>query len=256
LELNYKEFGQGDPIIILHGLFGTLDNWQTIAKKLAEKNTVFILDQRNHGKSPHTEEFNYNLLAEDLYSFMTDHWIYSAIIIGHSMGGKVAMQFAMNNPDMVEKLIVIDVAPVQYERGHDTVFEALDAIDLNTLQNRKDAEIILNTKLNNDFGTVQFLLKNLSRDAENVKYEWKMNYNVLKSKYAEIIKPIEFIQPFEAPTLFVRGSKSDYILDAYWDNIKIGFPKAKLTTIADAGHWVHADKPLELFTVLENFIST
>jgi esterase len=256
LELNYKEFGQGDPIIILHGLFGTLDNWQTIAKKLAEKNTVFILDQRNHGKSPHTEEFNYNLLAEDLYSFMTDHWIYSAIIIGHSMGGKVAMQFAMNNPDMVEKLIVIDVAPVQYERGHDTVFEALDAIDLNTLQNRKDAEIILNNKLNNDVGTVQFLLKNLSRDAENVKYEWKMNYNVLKSKYAEIIKPIEFIQPFEAPTLFVRGSKSDYILDAYWDNIKIGFPEAKLTTIADAGHWVHADKPLELFSVLENFINS
>jgi esterase len=255
LELNYKEFGQGDPIIILHGLFGTLDNWQTIAKKLAEKNTVFIVDQRNHGKSPHTEEFNYNLLAEDLYNFMTDHWIYSAIIIGHSMGGKVAMQFAMNNPDMVEKLIVIDVAPVQYERGHDAVFEALDTIDLNTLQNRKDAEIILNNKLNNDVGTVQFLLKNLSRDAENVKYEWKMNYNVLKSKYAEIIKPIEFIQPFEAPTLFVRGSKSDYILDTYWDNIKIGFPEAKLTTIADAGHWVHADKPQELFSVLENFIS-
>ncbi len=256
MELNYKEFGQGDPIIILHGLFGTLDNWQTIAKKFAANHTVFILDQRNHGNSPHSDAFNYSILTEDLYQFMTDHWIYNAIIIGHSMGGKVAMQFAMNYPDMVEKLIVIDVAPVQYKRGHDAVFNALDAINLDTLQNRKEAELILNDKLDNDTGTVQFLLKNLSRDAHNSKYEWKMNYEVLKLKYEEVIKPILFDQPFEAPTLFVKGAKSDYILDEYWEYIKKGFPNAQLISIADAGHWVHADKPAELLIEIDTFIES
>ena len=117
LELNYKEFGQGEPLIILHGLFGTLDNWQTIAKKLAEHYTVFIVDQRNHGRSPHHADFNYQLMAEDLRDFMEARWAYQATVIGHSMGGKTAMQFALTYPDMVEKLVVVDIGPQQYVGG-------------------------------------------------------------------------------------------------------------------------------------------
>ena len=130
LELNYKTFGQGAPIVILHGLFGTLDNWQTIARQLAETHAVFILDQRNHGRSPHAEPQDYPTLAEDLRHFMESHWMYDgAHIIGHSMGGKTAMQFALLHPDMVKKLVVVDIAPKAYEGTHYEIFEALQTLD-------------------------------------------------------------------------------------------------------------------------------
>ena len=147
MELNYKEFGQGDPILILHGLFGTLDNWQTIAKQLATNYSVFIIDQRNHGRSPHMDELDYPLMAEDLYQFMETHWIYKAYIIGHSMGGKTAMQFALNYPDMVEKLVVVDIAPKTYEAGHQTIFEALFSLDLEKIESRKEADEVLQKKI-------------------------------------------------------------------------------------------------------------
>lgn len=122
MELNYKEFGQGDPLIILHGLFGTLDNWQTIAKKLAKHYSVYLIDQRNHGRSPHHDEFDYVVMAEDLHEFMESQWIYKAHILGHSMGGKTAMQFAMEYPDMIDQLIIIDIAPKKYQGGHQLIF--------------------------------------------------------------------------------------------------------------------------------------
>ena len=181
IDLNYKEFGLGEPVIILHGLFGTLDNWQTIAKKLSDHFTVFILDLRNHGRSPQTDDdFNYQVLADDLAEFMQDHWIYEARIVGHSMGGKVAMEFALNHPDSVKKLVVIDIAPKDYRSGHDDIFDALIDIDLSTLTDRKEAETYLMNVLNNEVETVQFLLKNLSRqtESEGGGYEWKMNLPV------------------------------------------------------------------------------
>lgn len=256
IDLNYKEFGLGEPVIILHGLFGTLDNWQTIAKKLSEEHTVFILDLRNHGRSPHTDdEFTYQLLADDLAEFMQDHWIYEARIVGHSMGGKVAMQFALNHSDSVKKLAVIDIAPKQYASGHENIFKALYGIDLETLEDRKEAEDYLMQTLNNDYGTVQFLLKNLSRrsDTEGGGFEWKMNLDVLHRDYENILRPPTGT-PFMKPTTFIRGAQSDYIKNEDWTQIQTLFPKATLKTIEGAGHWVHADKPKELLHSLTEFL--
>ena len=256
IDLNYKEFGLGEPLIILHGLFGTLDNWQTIAKKLSENFTVFILDLRNHGRSPETDdEFDYQLLADDLAEFMQDHWIYEARIVGHSMGGKVAMQFALNHPDSVKKLVVIDIAPKLYPSGHEEIFDALLSLDLNALEDRKDAEKYLMEKLDNDFGTVQFLLKNLSRkaDDEGGGFEWKMNLEVLHRDYGNILKAPEG-DTFHRPTLFIRGGNSNYVKDSDMENIKNLFTEAELKTIEGAGHWVHADKPKELLEALKAFL--
>ncbi|MEL6845484.1 MAG: alpha/beta fold hydrolase, partial [Bacteroidota bacterium] len=151
MQLNFKTFGQGDPIIILHGLFGTLDNWQTIARQLAEQYSVYILDQRNHGRSPHVDAISYPLMAEDLVQFMESQWIYKASIIGHSMGGKTAMQFACDNPDMVEKLIVVDIAPKTYAGNHELIFDALLSLDMDGLTSRKQADELLEQKVT-DFG--------------------------------------------------------------------------------------------------------
>lgn len=252
MKLNYKSFGQGDPIVILHGLFGTLDNWQTIAKELAQNFTVYIIDQRNHGQSPHFSTMNYNLMAEDLKTFMEDHWMFKAHIMGHSMGGKTAMQFAVDHPEMVDKLIVVDIAPKVYARSHQAIFDALFALDLNTLDSRKEADEFLQNKIE-DFGVRQFLLKNLTRDKQT-GYRWKMNLPVLYEKYPEILGPIEVNSPFDKETLFVRGSKSDYIQDQDIPHIMAKFPSAKLETIEGAGHWVHAEASEDFLRVIKGFL--
>ena len=258
IDLNYKEFGLGEPVVILHGLFGTLDNWQTIAKKMSEHFTVFIIDLRNHGRSPQTNDtFTYQLLADDLAEFMQDHWIYEARIIGHSMGGKVAMQFALNHPDSVKKLAVIDIAPKKYPSGHEEIFDALLNLDLSKLEDRKEAEAYLTKELDEDAGTIQFLLKNLSRRAEDEGggFEWKMNLDVLHRDYDEHILSAPEGDPFKKPTLFIRGGNSHYVKDSDMETIKTLFPKAELVTIDGAGHWVHAEKPKELLDVLMHFLT-
>ena len=154
--LNHKIFGQGDPIIILHGLFGMLDNWQTIGKKLAEDYMVVLVDQRDHGKSDHTDEFNYQVLAEDLRVFMEENWMHEAYIIGHSMGGKTAMQFAVDNPDMIEKLIIVDIGPKAYKAGHDTIFKALREVEIDKVKSREEVEESI-AKYINDKGVRLFL---------------------------------------------------------------------------------------------------
>jgi pimeloyl-ACP methyl ester carboxylesterase len=263
MELNFKEFGTGEPLVILHGLFGTLDNWQTIAKRLATEYTVFILDLPNHGRSPHTEgEIDYEMMADALAQFFIDHWIYETRLVGHSMGGKLAMQFALSHPDIVKKLAVIDIAPKLYKSGHEDVFNALFAINLTTLKDRKEAEAILMDKLKGDTGTVQFLLKNLTRNnpfnkddpnTEGGNFEWKMNLNGLLENYNNILKaPIG--EPFLKPTLFIRGGNSNYVKDSDMQYITPLFPKASLATIEGAGHWIHADKPKELYEVLNQFL--
>ncbi len=252
MELNYKEFGQGDPVIILHGLFGTLDNWQTIAKQLGEHFTVFILDQRNHGRSPHLPSHNYLELAEDLKNFMESHWIYTAHIVGHSMGGKVAMQFALEYPDMVEKLVVLDIAPKSYKGGHEVILAALNSLDLSTLTDRKEAEAHL-LKTIPEAGVRQFLLKNLSRNADG-HYEWKMNLPILTDFYDEILENIQKNDTFEGETLFLRGGDSNYIQENEEALLREYFPKARLQTIANAGHWLHADQPQAVISKLIQFL--
>ncbi|NJN34222.1 MAG: alpha/beta fold hydrolase [Saprospiraceae bacterium] len=256
LNLNFKEFGQGEPVVILHGLFGTLDNWQTVAKMLSEHFLVYILDLRNHGRSPHTEGVvDYASMAEDVGLFMQQNWLHEARVVGHSMGGKVAMALALTQPDWVKKLAIVDIAPKTYRGGHEQIFDALFSIDLAKLTDRKEAERLLTEKLGDDSGTIQFLLKNLSRkpESEGGGFEWKMNLDVLHRDYSNILSDVvEGI--FDKETLFIRGSQSNYIQDIDFKTIMKRFPKAELTTIAGAGHWVHAEKPRELCAALLDFL--
>ncbi len=253
MELNYKQFGQGDPVIILHGLFGMLDNWQTIAKKLAENYTVFIIDQRNHGRSPHHPDFDYSLLAEDLHCFMEQQWIYQAHLIGHSMGGKTVMQFALDYPDFVEKMIVVDIAPKKYEGGHQLIFEALFDLDLEHIQNRKDAEQQLEVRIP-QFGVRQFLLKNLTRKKEG-GYTWKMNLDAIFNHYEDILDTIEG-EPVEIPSLFIKGGLSNYIQKEDSSLIKKLFSHSNIITIEKSGHWVHAEQPDILLEHMKNFLTS
>lgn len=248
LDLNYKTFGQGFPVIILHGLFGTLDNWQTIACQLADHFTVYIIDQRNHGHSPHTDDINFALLAEDLRHFMESHWIYKAHLIGHSMGGKTAMQFALEHSDMVDKLIVVDIAPKAYPGGHEEIFSALTSLDLQAIDSRQQAEVLLKRRIPEQ-GTLQFLLKNLSRDTDG-RFEWKMNLKALYRHYPDILAAVNGAHPFEGTTLFIRGERSPYILDEDMEEIHGLFTQATLITVPNAGHWVHAEQPEALLGIL------
>ena len=252
MELNYKSFGTGDPVIILHGLFGTLDNWQTIAKKLAQEYTVYIIDQRNHGRSPHEEEFNYPIMAEDLHEFLESNWIYKAHIIGHSMGGKTAMQFALEYPDMVDKLIIVDIGTQGYEGGHQLIFDALFALNLDQLESRKDADVFLTNHIEN-FGIRQFLLKNLTRD-KGGKYRWKMNLDAIYKNYQNILAPVTGDEPYEGDVLFVKGGQSDYITTTSFTATTQIFPQAHLKTIKGAGHWVHAEAPKEIISIIHSFL--
>ena len=252
MELNYKHLGNGAPLVILHGLFGTMDNWQSLGKKLAEEYSVYLVDQRNHGRSPHVPVHDYVSLAEDIVDFMVERGLPSATLLGHSMGGKVAMEFALQYPEMMEKLIVVDIAPKQYSGGHERIFQALLVLDLHTIEDRSEAEAVLGRFIE-DKGTLQFLLKNLSRHKDG-HFEWKMNLPVLHRYYPEIMGPPVARGYFAGETLFIRGGNSDYVLDSDWPDIHAYFPNAQLLTIPGAGHWVHADAPEELLSAVHTFL--
>lgn len=255
MELNYKSFGQGDPIIILHGMFGTLDNWQTIGKQLAENYTVYIVDQRNHGRSPHVDLIDYPSMAADLKEFMEAHWMFKAHILGHSMGGKTAMQFAFDQPDMVDKLIVVDIAPKQYPGGHNKILEALLALDLKQVKERSDVKNFLREKLPYEAdSTILFLMKNLSRKKDG-GFAWKMNFRVIYDHYQDILAAIRGNHPYDGETLFIRGENSRYIEDEDWQPTLSLFPNATLKTITNAGHWVHAEQPEILLKSVREFLA-
>lgn len=252
IDLNFKTFGEGFPLVILHGLFGTLDNWQTQAKAFADHYSVYILDQRNHGRSPHLPAFDYPTMAEDLHQFLDQHWIYETFLMGHSMGGKTAMEYALRYPDHVQKLIIVDIAPKEYAPGHEAIFAGLNAFDPATITSRQEAEDYLAPKVP-DPGVRQFLLKNLSRNKTG-GYEWKMNLPVIQEKYADILQPPQAEGPYNGPTLFIRGERSSYVLDEDLPRIHRYFPRAQLLTIPGAGHWVHAEAPEALLDAVLQFL--
>ena len=253
MELFYREFGQGSPVIILHGLFGFSDNWQTIAKGLADTHLVVTPDLRNHGRSPHVPTISYPEMAEDLKTFMESHWMFKAAVVGHSMGGKVAMQLALSHPDMVERLVVVDIAPDRAEDNHSYIFDALLGMDLSKMKTRQEAEAYLSERIS-EVGTRQFLLKNITREDDGT-FTWKMNLPVLWAHFDDILAPVQGDRPFDKPVLFIRGNRSDYIKDDDLPLIKSLFPQAKLITVEGAGHWVHADKPGDLLAILKEFLS-
>ena len=252
MKLNFKKFGEGNPIFILHGLFGSLDNWQTLGKILAENYTVYLVDLRNHGKSPHSDSFSYLDMVNDVAELIEDENLDKVSIIGHSMGGKTAMTFAAEYPQYLEKLIVVDIAPKKYPPHHQEIIDALYSLDLPQLKSRREANELMSKSIKTD-GTRLFLLKNLKREKEG-GYSWKMNLDMLSKEIEKVIDitPIPF--PILIPTLFIRGGESEYILDSDIETIDKLFPSSDIETIDGAGHWVHAEKPKELLELITEFL--
>ena len=251
MKLHHKILGEGEPLIILHGLFGTLDNWQTLAKKYAENFKVILVDQRNHGHSPHSNEMSYELMVEDLFELMNDLRIEKTNIIGHSMGGKTAMCFAQQYPGMVKKLVVADIGIKKYPPHHDVTFKSMLTMDLNVITTRKQAEEHIKTFFTDNV-MILFLLKNLYWD-DNQKLAWRMNLHVLHEKIENMMAGITQLK-CEVETLFVRGSKSNYITDEDFIEIKILFPVSSLSTL-NTGHWVHAENPEVFYEVTMGFLT-
>ncbi|MEQ8626411.1 alpha/beta fold hydrolase [Ekhidna sp.] len=253
MKLNFRTLGEGDPLIIMHGVFGSSDNWQTLGKVFAENFKVYLVDLRNHGNSPHSDEFDYDVMVKDVVELMDDEGLKKAHILGHSMGGKVAMHLATQHADRVDKLIVVDIAPKYYPPHHQQIFEGFHSVDLDNLENRKDADEQM-AKVISNFGVRQFILKNLDRKKDG-SFGWKLNIDAIERAIENVGEGIEGDVSFDGTTLFIAGSKSDYITEEDHDLIREHFPKALIASVKDAGHWVHAEKPKELGEMVMEFLS-
>lgn len=245
--------GQGPEVLILHGFLGMLDNWKSIGNQLEQNGfRVHLIDQRNHGNSFHSEVFNYQVLSDDLLNYANHHQLSDFILLGHSMGGKTAMQFALEHPERVQKLIVADIAPKVYPPHHGEILKALFTLPLIDLTSRGQADAHL-AKFIPEAGVRQFLLKNLYRKADQ-SFGLKCNIKVLANAENEIGKNFEAVNKFTRPTLFMKGETSQYILAEDEWTIQHYFPGAQLIEIKKAGHWLHAENPGEFLTELLRFI--
>lgn len=252
MALNYKVSGSGKPLIILHGLLGSLDNWQSHARSLSDIAKVYIVDQRNHGRSPHYPEHTYALLAEDLKLFMDEQGIKKASLLGHSMGGKTVLEFANRYPDMIDELIVADIAPRAYTWNYDSIFGALNHVKLDEVESRSDAERMLGEKIDEP-GMLQFLLKSLDRNPDG-SYEWKMNLDVLQQQFPEVVKGIDLKKEHQFPTLVIHGGKSKYVLAEDIELFKKHFTDLEVVALPNAGHWLHAEAPKEFLEAVRSFL--
>lgn len=246
MELHSKVIGEGSPLIILHGFLGMSDNWKTLGNQYAQKEfEVHLVDQRNHGKSFWSPDFNYDVLAGDIAKYIDTHELDAVNILGHSLGGKTAMQFACEYPHLVQKLLVADIAPKYYPPHHHEILSALTALPIEDIKSRTEADTLLATYLS-DPGIRQFLLKNLYW-VEQGKLGFRCNLEVLKDKMEEIGENIGNTDSFNGPTLFLRGDRSEYISPDDSAVIKRHFPAAEIGTIDNAGHWLHAENPRQFF---------
>lgn len=254
MKLHFREFGEGPPLVVLHGLLGSLDNWQPLARRFAGQFRVFAVDLRNHGQSPHHDDVSYEAMAADLDEFMRAHDLPQAHLLGHSMGGKVAMQFALRHPDRVGKLVVVDVSPRAYPPRHKRTLAALLALDLHAFQHREqlDAELAKSVE---DIEVRQFLLKNVGRQAHG-GFRWKSNIRGLWENYERLTMAVTGEKPCLRPALFLRGEKSDFVPEADQSLILGLFPGAEFCTIAGAGHWTHADQPEAVGAAVMTFLAS
>ena len=250
MKLHYRELGEGQPLVILHGLFGNSDNWQTHAKKLSEYFRVILVDQRNHGHSDWSNEFSYDLMAKDLNELFIDLNLKKAIVLGHSMGGKTAIRFTQLYPSKIEKLIVVDIGVKEYPMHHEEILKGLHSIDLEKVTTRSEAEEILSKYIPSN-GVRQFLLKNLYW-IEKGKLAWRMNIPVLEKEMPEILTVLPNNEIFNS-TLFIRGMLSNYILDEDIPQLEDQFTDFQIVSIENAGHWVHAEAPLEFIEKVLEF---
>jgi esterase len=267
MELFYRKLGKGKPLVILHGLYGSSDNWYTIGRNLSEFREVFLVDCRNHGRSPHHPVHTYGALRDDLHEFLVQHSLYKPVIMGHSMGGRAAMFFAAMHPKLIEKLIVVDISPCSYTAEnhpsealqHATILQALRSVDISNLSSRSDADHQL-AEIIQSHSIRQFLLKNLKKDNQN-RFYWCLNLPALENNLAEIfpgidalLLPEDFLLDF--PALFIRGQLSGYIGQKDLECIKRYFKNAAIITIPKASHWIHAEQPGLVIEAVRNFLVT
>jgi len=253
MELHFEAVGQGEPLIILHGLFGSSDNWKTVSTQLSQHFTVFALDQRNHGRSPHSSEMDYTLMAGDVRDFMNSQGLPNAFILGHSMGGKTAMQLALSHWDMVTRLIVADMSPRRDSSRHEKIIAGMRSLDLPRFQTRRQIEEALAPAVP-ELATRQFLLKNLARGPSGSFY-WRIGLEEIHTNYARLTEPIGGGVPFAGATLFLRGETSDYLLEDDLASILPLFPRAVLQTIPAAGHLIHIENPVAFQRSVVAFLS-
>jgi esterase len=245
--------GAGMPLLILHGFLGMSDNWKTLGAQFASNGfEVHLLDSRNHGKSFRSDEFDYEIMSQDVFDYCNANNLEKVSIIGHSMGGKTAMLFATRHPEMIEKLIVADIGPKFYPQHHQVILEALNAADFSKKPSRAEVEGILSQYIS-DFGTRQFLLKSLYWQ-EPGQLAFRFNLAVFNKKIDEIGKSLPVDAVFKKPTLFIRGGNSNYILDEDFQNIREHFPDSRIETIPDAGHWLHAENPKMFCEITSSFL--
>ncbi len=266
MKLFHREFGSNGPtLIILHGLYGASDNWVSIARQLQDDYHVYILDQRNHGQSPHSDEQNYELMANDLQEFYNEKNITKAHLIGHSMGGKTAMRFALANPELIDKLVILDIAPKSYAsfsnyaqitNDHASIIQAMLDVDCKMAGSRSDIDKQLSNKLP-DQKLRQFLLKNIER-TKSGEYQWRLNLQIIQDSLEGLMDGFSKLNPEDSrvkiPSIFIRGEKSGYIMDEDTLIIRKFFKDAEVVSIPEAGHWLHAEQPELLVKTLAYFL--
>lgn len=248
--LRYKSQGAaGAPIVILHGLLGSSSNWRSIARRLAQTHRVYCLDLRNHGDSPHVDTMSYPAMAEDVRGFLDEHGIDTAAVIGHSMGGKTAMRLALDAPERVRHLVIVDIAPSVSHHDHLPVLDAMASLDLSRVGRRGDAETLLEVSIP-DPGMRQFVLQNLTSTATG--FAWRVNLEAIARNMPALLDfPVAAsTRPYAGPARFLRGARSDYLQDEDVPAIRALFPRAEIVTIEDAGHWVHAEQPARFLAAL------
>ncbi|MGC4041310.1 MAG: alpha/beta fold hydrolase [Flavobacterium sp.] len=247
--------GEGKPLLIIHGFIGMSDNWKSFGSLYAAEGfQAHMIDLRNHGKSPHSDEFNYTAMSNDILEYCHYYNLNKVSIIGHSMGGKVAMLFATSHPEMVEKLIVADIGPKYYAPHHQDILAGLNAVDFTTKPDRSQVEETLYPFIT-DFGTRQFLMKNLYWK-EPGQLDFRFNLPVFNAQIEGIGEALPEANHFDKPTMFIRGGNSRYILDTDLPDIKKHFPNMELATIPNVGHWLHAENPKQFFEETAGFLNT
>lgn len=254
MKLHSKILGEGQPFVILHGFLGMSDNWKTLGTRFSQTGfQLHLVDQRNHGRSFYDDEFNYEVLAEDLKHYCDEHQLEKIILLGHSMGGKTAMLFSTLYPELVSKLLVADISPRFYPVHHDAILSGLSALDFTELKSRGAADKVLSQYVS-EVGTRLFLLKNLYW-IEKGQLALRINLKVLKENVSEVGEALPIHSKFEKPTLFLRGDKSEYVMPNDEALIKQHFPLAKIETISNAGHWLHAENPTEFYDTVIKFVT-
>ena len=250
--LHCKRYGAGEPLLVLHGLFGCWDNWHPVAKALSRRFAVYVPDLRNHGRSFHSPRFDYDAMAGDIQDLMDALALDRATLIGHSMGGKAALRFTALNPGRVRRLVVVDITPKAYRSTYGEAVEALAQLDLRSLGSLKDAEARLRLPVPDPVVRL-FLLKSLEHRPDGA-YGWKVNLEAIRKNLHRICGPVD-TAVFPGPCLFIRGGRSNYIQDGDWPEIRSSYPRAELVTIADSGHWPHAENRAAFLSAVEGFLA-